>query len=305
MKNHGKESGSKAGRKPDWLKKPLPTGPNPRRLQSFLADRALHTVCREARCPNRAECFDRGTATFLLLGDRCTRKCAFCAVKHGLPDPPDPEEPRRIAQAVRSLNLSYVVLTSVTRDDLPDGGADHYCRTIQGLLASMPEIRVEALIPDFQGRSESLRRVALSGLAVLNHNLETVPRLYPGIRPQADYRRSLDILERARGCSDSLITKSGLMLGLGEEPEEVWQAMGDLREAGCEVLTLGQYLQPCKGKVEVQRYLPPEEFSRFREAGLSLGFAEVLAGPFVRSSLRAEESFREAVRQRLPPRGAR
>ena len=286
-------------RKPEWLKKKIPAGPNFQRVNRLLSLHDLHTVCQEARCPNRSQCFHRGTATFLLLGDVCTRACRFCAVKGGNPVPPDPGEPERIVKAVRKLKLSYVVLTSVTRDDLPDGGANHFNRTVGALLEHVPGIRTEVLIPDFAGSADALQHVINAGPSVVNHNIETVPRLYAEIRPEADYSRSLELLQRAHAFSNSVVTKSGIMLGLGEIRTEVVHVMEDLREAGCSVLTLGQYLQPLPEKTPVARYLPPEEFAGLRELGLSMGFAEVVAGPFVRSSYEAEEAFRTASAHEL------
>jgi lipoic acid synthetase len=285
----------KYAKKPSWLKKRVPTGPNYQKVQTLLNGYALRTVCREARCPNCSECFHQGTATFLLLGDICTRNCHYCAVKQGWAHPPDREEPRRVADAVRELGLSFVVLTSVTRDDLPDGGAAHFHKTVSAIQARNPDVWVEVLIPDFQGSFQALERVLKSGPAVLNHNLETVPRLYPTVRPRADYDRSLRLLAKARTDSNGTVVKSGLMLGLGETDEEVVRVMEDLVGVGCHVLTLGQYLQPLSGKVPVARYLHPEEFEGLRERGLSLGFCEVVAGPFVRSSFQARRAFLKAT----------
>lgn len=260
-----------------------------------MTDLHLHTVCREARCPNRPDCFHRGTATFLLLGDVCTRNCRFCAVKNGKPAPQDPDEPERVARAVQEMNLSYVVLTSVTRDDLPDGGASQFSRTTRILLELIPGVRVEVLIPDFQGSVRSLEQVVQAGPSVLNHNVETVPRLYGQIRPEADYVTSLELLKRAHGLSPHLVIKSGLMLGFGEERREIIRVMEALLESGCRILTLGQYLQPLSGKTPVVRYLPPEEFQCLRRTGLSMGFDEVVAGPFIRSSFRAAEAFSKTL----------
>ncbi len=281
-------------RKPEWLKKEIPPAGNIRRLNRLLSGHHLHTVCREARCPNRPECFHRGTATFLLLGDTCTRNCRFCAVKTGNPQPQDPDEPGRVARAVQEMNLSYIVLTSVTRDDLPDGGASQFNRTVRRLRERIPGLHAEVLIPDFQGSEDALEMVVRSGPSVLNHNVETVPSLYEHVRPEADYQRSLDLLKHAHERSSDLVIKSGLMLGFGENRKEVVRVMEDLLNAGCRVLTLGQYLQPSSGNIPVARYLAPEVFDHFRRVGLSMGFAEVVSGPFVRSSFQAAEAFEKA-----------
>ncbi len=277
--------------KPPWLKRRLPTGPDYEQVKSLVKDGGLHTVCQEAKCPNVWECFSCRTATFLILGPRCTRNCRFCAVEHGPLGPPDPGEPARVAEAVHRMGLSYVVITSVTRDDLPDGGAGLFAETIQRVRAQIPGVLVEVLIPDFQGDAEALRTVVTARPDVLNHNVETVPRLYPRVRPEAIYRRSLELLRRAGEFDPSLAVKSGLMLGLGESPEEIAATLQDLRDAGCGSLTLGQYLQPSKEHLPVDRYVPPEEFDNWREAALAMGFVRVAAGPFVRSSYHARQMF--------------
>ncbi len=283
-------------KKPAWLKKKIPTGPNYRRVNKLLNQYALHTVCQEARCPNRLQCFQQGTATFLLLGEICTRNCRFCAVKQDKPEPPDFQEPDHIAKVVKELGLSFVVLTSVTRDDLPDGGATMFFETIQKLRGNNPDIKVEALVPDFCGSLNALAKVLASRPNVLNHNVETVPDLYTTIRPLADYERSLELLARASKQCPGTIIKSGLMLGLGENDEGILGVMGDLLQAGCTVLTLGQYLQPYAGKAPVARYLHPDEFAMLRDKGLSMGFTEVVAGPYVRSSFLAKEAFYKATK---------
>ncbi len=283
-------------KKPVWLKKKIPTGPNYRRVNQLLTQYSLHTVCQEARCPNRLQCFQQGTATFLLLGEICTRNCRFCAVKQGSPEPLDLQESYHIAKVVQELGLSFVVLTAVTRDDLPDGGADIFYQTIQKLRDNNPDIKVEALVPDFCGSPKALERVLASNPNVLNHNMETVADLYADIRPQADYERSLELLARAaKHCPDTII-KSGLMLGLGESDDGLVRVMEDLLQAGCTVLTLGQYLQPSTEKAPVARYLHPDEFALFHEKGLSMGFTEVVAGPYVRSSFLAKEAFYKAIK---------
>jgi lipoic acid synthetase len=288
--NEDKEKRKKLA-KPPWLRRRIPSGSTYQEVQRLLKDASLHTVCREACCPNLGECYSRGTATFLILGDRCTRNCRFCAVTHGAPLPLDPDEPARVAEAVEKLGLRYVVITSVTRDDLPDGGAGVFSQTIRMIRRRAPASMVEVLIPDFQGNPEALKTVLEGRPDVLNHNVETVPRLYPTVRPGAVYRRSMDLLRQARNLDPSVPTKSGFMLGLGERPEEVRQVMGDLVDTGCRILTLGQYLQPSQDHLPVERFVRPEEFDEWKQTGLAIGFAEVASGPFVRSSYRAHELF--------------
>jgi lipoyl synthase len=294
MMNHKKLKNTQL-RKPAWLKKTLPKGSEYEKVRAVLSKSKLHSVCQEAKCPNIWECFSQETATFLILGDRCTRNCRFCAIAHGPPGPPDPEEPARVGEAAKSMGLSYVVVTSVTRDDLPDGGAGLFAETIREIRKKMPNALVEVLIPDFQGNTGALQEVLDAVPNVLNHNLETVPRLYPSARPEAVYRRSLDLLKNARAYNPDIPTKSGLMLGLGESPEEVEQTLEDLLETGCNILTLGQYLQPSKEHLPVERFIPPSEFERWVEKALELGFSQVASGPFVRSSYHAKELF-QAVR---------
>jgi len=281
--------------KPPWLRRRLPVGPGYQQVRRLLQECSLHTVCQEACCPNLWECFSCNTSTFMILGATCTRDCRFCAVTHGLPAPPDPEEPQRVAAAAAELGLNYVVVTSVTRDDLADGGAGHFADTIRALRARIPDVRVEVLIPDFKGNAIALRTVLTAGPDVLNHNIETIPRLYPTVRPQADYRQSLHVLERSRQWAPRIPTKSGLMLGLGETENEVRATLADLRGAGCAILTLGQYLQPSPSHLPVSGYVPPEKFDGWREKALAMGFYEVAAGPFVRSSYHAKESFLKAT----------
>jgi len=279
--------------KPDWLKRRLPTGPAFEKVKGMIGRDRLHTVCQEAKCPNIWECFSRHTATFLIMGSRCTRSCRFCSVPEGELEPPDPQEPARVARVAREMGLKYVVITSVTRDDLADGGAGIFAETIKAIRHRIPEARVEVLIPDFQGDKQALDTVLDAGPDVLNHNIETVVRLYPRVRPQANYRRSLQLIRRAREFHPELPTKSGLMLGLGEFSEEITQTIEDLLQAGCRILTLGQYLQPSKNHLAVERFIPPEEFKLWREKALEMGFAEVASGPFVRSSYHAQELFRK------------
>ena len=277
--------------KPPWLKRRIPSGPTYQEIQRLLRSSRLHTVCQEACCPNLGECFSQGTATFLILGDRCTRNCRFCAIGHGPSGPPDPEEPSRVADAVKAMGLQYVVITSVTRDDLPDGGAALFAETIRTVRKKSPGAKVEVLIPDFQGNVEALRTVVEARPDVLNHNVETVPRLYPSVRPGAAFDRSIDLLSQVRVLDLSIPTKSGLMLGLGESADEVLETLQDVLDAGCRILTLGQYLQPSKDHLPVARFVPPEEFDAWKETALQMGFAEVASGPFVRSSYHAKELF--------------
>jgi lipoyl synthase len=265
------------------------------RMEHLLDGLGLHTVCQEARCPNLAECFGRRTATFLLLGDICTRGCRFCAVAHGRPAAPDPHEPLRVAEAAASLGLRHTVLTSVTRDDLPDGGAGHFAAAIEALRCRLPAATVEVLIPDLRGSDAALETVVGAGPDVLNHNVETVPRLYGSVRPGAGYRRSLALLARAKDLHPGLVTKSGLMLGLGERTAEVIQVLGDLRAAGCDLLTLGQYLQPTGRQLPIARYVPPEEFAAYGDKAQAMGFRGVASGPLVRSSHQAEALWDAAV----------
>jgi lipoyl synthase len=281
--------------KPPWLKIRFPVGPQYERTRRLLQKGRLHTVCQEACCPNMFECFSRQTATFLILGDQCTRNCRFCAVKSGVPQPPDPDEPQRVADAAAELNLAYVVVTSVTRDDLPDGGAGQFAATIRALRRRIASIRVEVLIPDFQGDPQALESVLDARPDVLNHNVETVPRLYRAVRPEADYERSLRLLESAADIAPHIPTKSGLMLGLGEYEDEIRQTLSDLRLVRCRMITLGQYLQPTPANHPVVRYVPPDEFTRWRQYALQIGFDIATAGPFVRSSYQAGQSFHEST----------
>ncbi|MCE5334524.1 MAG: lipoyl synthase [Desulfobacteraceae bacterium] len=278
-------------RKPHWLKLKLPIGPVFEEVRSLMRSGDLHTVCQEAKCPNQWECFSAHTATFLILGSRCTRNCRFCAVDHGPPDPPDNGEPLRVANAAGRLGLRYVVVTSVTRDDLPDGGASLFAATIRALHEAIPDVLVEVLIPDFRGDPEALRAVVSAGPDVLNHNLETVPRLYLTVRPGAVYDRSLDLLRAAGRFDSSLPVKSGLMLGLGETADEIREALADLLDAGCRMLTLGQYLQPSADHLPVARFVTPEEFEDWKGIALEMGFSRVASGPLVRSSYHAKDLF--------------
>jgi lipoic acid synthetase len=277
--------------KPPWLKKRIPPIQDLIRVKSILDEVSLHTVCEEARCPNLGECFSKGTATVLILGRICTRNCGFCAVEHGMPVLPDDEEPKKVGQAVRKMGLQYVVITSVTRDDLIDGGASHFAKTIQAIRALDRKIKVEVLIPDFKGNLSSLKMVLKEEPDVLNHNIETISRLYPRVRPQADYKRSLNLLKKSKEICPHILTKSGFMLGLGETEEEVLDLLQDLREVGCDFLTIGQYLQPRADRLSVFRYVPPEEFEEYKKIGERMGFKAVASAPFVRSSFHASQMY--------------
>jgi lipoic acid synthetase len=278
-------------KKPRWLKKRLPTGPEYEKVKTVIGRDRLHTVCQEAKCPNMWECFSQQTATFLIMGSRCTRDCRFCSVAYGPTEPPDPAEPERVATAARQMGLRYVVITSVTRDDLPDGGAAFFAATIEAVHRQIPSAKVEVLIPDFQGNAEALQTVLDARPDVLNHNIETVPRLYTLVRPQARYKRSLQLLSRVQKYAPGLPIKSGLMLGLGESSEEIRATLKDLIDAGCRILTLGQYLQPSKAHLPVKRFVTPEEFEQWRQIAIEIGFSEVASGPFVRSSYHAKELY--------------
>jgi len=284
-------------KKPPWLKKRIPPYQDLIKIKSILNETKLHTVCEEARCPNLGECFSRGTATFLILGEICTRDCGFCAVEHGLPVTLNEEEPEKVAYAVKKMGLQYVVITSVTRDDLLDGGASHFAKTTQAIRRLDRKIRVEVLIPDFRGNLSSLKTVLKEGPDVLNHNIETIPKLYHQVRPQADYKRSLDLLKKSKGLYPHILTKSGFMLGLGETEEEVIDLLQELREVKCDLLTVGQYLQPRPDRLPVVRYIPPEEFEKYKKIGLEMGFRSVASGPFVRSSFHASQMFENSTSQ--------
>ncbi|MDP7078237.1 MAG: lipoyl synthase [Desulfobacterales bacterium] len=278
-------------KKPPWLKRRLPGGSEQEAVRALLSKGRLHTVCQEAKCPNLWECFSQNTATFLIMGSRCTRNCRFCAVSHGPVSTPDSEEPIRVAEAVQQMQLSYVVITSVTRDDLSDGGAAYFSTTIHEIRKKIPDILVEVLIPDFQGNETSIQSIVDAQPDILNHNLETVPRLYDSVRPQAEYRRSLELLKQVHLYDPALPTKSGLMLGLGEKSEEIQKTLKDLLDVGCRILTLGQYLQPAAQHLPVSRFIPPEEFDIWRKRALEIGFSIVASGPFIRSSYHAKTLF--------------
>ncbi|MGD9124064.1 MAG: lipoyl synthase [Desulfarculaceae bacterium] len=280
-------------RKPPWLRKRLPSGGAAAKTLAQIRGRRLHTICEEGCCPNQGECFSQGVATFLILGNVCTRNCAFCAVGHGRPPAVDPEEPDRVALQTAELGLSFVVVTSVTRDDLPDGGAGHFAATTRAIKEACPGVGVEVLVPDFAGSQAALQTALEAEPAVLAHNLETVPRLYSRVRPGADYSRSLELIRRARQAAGGWVTKSGLMVGLGETTEEILEVLADLRQEGCQMITIGQYLAPSPAHHPVKEYVPPEAFSEYEEKARQMGFAAVASGPFVRSSYLAEHFFNQ------------
>jgi len=280
-------------RLPDWLKRPLPRGNENFYTQNLLHELRLETVCDNARCPNRAECYSRRTATFMILGNQCTRPCGFCSVPRGDPEPLEDDEPQRVAEAALRLGLKHVVITSVTRDDLPDGGADHFHRCILAVRQRTGAV-VEVLTPDFLGDTAAIDCVLDARPEVFNHNMETVPRLYRKVRGRADYQRSLDLLSRVKQRAPHILTKSGLMLGLGESIGELLDALADLRAARCDLLTLGQYLAPTLKHIPVARYVPPAEFDALGKLARTLGFQQVASGPFVRSSYHAAEMMDDA-----------
>ncbi len=287
------EQGESMTGKPKWLKVRAPMSSEYRELVRLMRDKKLNTVCEEASCPNIGECWKHGSATFMILGRVCTRTCAFCDVETGRPDPLDANEPEQLAEAAASMNLKHVVITSVDRDDLPDGGAAHYAATIEAVHARLPEATVEVLTPDFQRKpSTCLETVIAAGPEIFNHNLETVPRLYRSVRPGARYFTSLRLLQRAKELDDRVVTKSGIMLGLGEERDEVLQVLDDMREAGIDILTIGQYLRPSVKHHPVMKYWTPEEFEDLKYLAEKKGFGMVACGPLVRSSFHAEDVFR-------------
>jgi len=276
-------------RKPQWIRAKAPTAPEVSRLKSVLREHRLHTVCEEASCPNLGECFSHGTATFMIMGDICTRRCPFCDVAHGRPGTLDAEEPANLATTIAAMGLRYVVITSVDRDDLRDGGAEHFKACIEAVRLQSPDTKIEILVPDFRGRADiALELLGEAPPDVFNHNLETVPRLYKPVRPGADYAWSLQLLQRFKERHARIPTKSGLMLGLGESFEEIEAVMRDLREHGCDMLTLGQYLQPSRHHLPVVRYVTPDEFAVLGERAKTLGFSNVASGPMVRSSYHAD-----------------
>ncbi len=288
--------GSEVLKKPAWLKVKFPATAAVVELKKALRKSKLHTVCEEAACPNIGECFSNGTATFMILGDICTRRCSFCDVATGRPLLPDPGEPQRLAESVQAMALKYVVITSVDRDDLFDGGSKHFVRCIRAVRDLNPGVRIETLVPDFRKKLEvALETLAQDPPDVFNHNIETVPRLYYTTRPGSDYRHSLELIRRFKQAHPAIPTKSGLMLGLGESNEEIVEVLQDLYDNGCDLLTIGQYLQPSKHHAAVQRYVPPAEFDQLKESAQQIGFRDVAAGPLVRSSYHADIQSRQAL----------
>ncbi|MSP12451.1 MAG: lipoyl synthase [Chloroflexi bacterium] len=283
-------------RRPQWLKVPAPLSENYGQIKSLMRGLSLHTVCEEARCPNIGDCWGRGTATFLILGDTCTRSCGFCNIKTGRPQLLDLMEPERVARAVERMQLKHVVITSVNRDELPDGGAQIFSRTISRIRELVPGCSIEVLIPDFRGSAEALKMVMDQRPEILNHNVETVPRLYRLVRPQALYQQSMELLQAAKGFDGEVLTKSGIMLGLGESLDEVRQVMRDWRAHDVDIITIGQYLRPSEQHLPVMRYVPPDEFEMLKSAGYAMGFKWVESGPLVRSSYHAEQQVQELSR---------
>lgn len=280
--------------KPDWIRIKLTTGENYQDIKNMMRSKTLHTVCEEARCPNIYECWANRTATFMILGETCTRACRFCAVNTGMPTELDLEEPKRVAEAAENMNLQHCVVTSVARDDLNDGGAQIFAETIKAIRARLPLCSVEVLIPDFLGNEQSLRTVMEAKPDILNHNIETVERLSDRVRAKAKYRRSLELLQRAKAMKPDIPTKSSIMLGVGEEWHEILQAMDDLRAVDCDILTIGQYLQPSPQHLHVEKYYTPEQFAELKKEGLKRGFSHVESGPLVRSSYHAHEQVKSA-----------
>ena len=291
------EATEKPLRKPSWIRAKSPAGPAVQRLKKVLRENQLYTVCEEASCPNLGECFAHGTATFMIMGDICTRRCPFCDVAHGRPDPLDPNEPQQLAKTIKAMGLSYVVITSVDRDDLRDGGSQHFVACIQAVRDINPKTQIEILVPDFRGRMQrALNILQQAPPDVFNHNLETIPRLYKKVRPGSDYQWSLDLLEQFKQVHPKVPCKSGLMLGLGETVAEVEQVMQDMRAHHVEMLTLGQYLQPSRHHLPVDRFVHPDEFDSLRETARKLGFSQVASGPMVRSSYHADQQAAGLVR---------
>lgn len=277
-------------KKPQWLKVPYKDTPNREYVEKILKDLSLNTVCTEANCPNYLECFNRKTATFMILGVNCTRNCRFCNVVCGRPEPVDENEPENVAKAVTELGLKYVVITSVTRDDLIDGGANHFAEVINSIKKSNNKTAIEVLIPDLKGSIESLKIISDALPAVIGHNIETIPRLYSSVRPEAIYRRSLEVLKNVKFLNPAIISKTGIMVGLGETKDEIIEVFKDLREIGCEVITIGQYLAPTKEHHPVVEYINPDVFQEYKNIAIKMGFLHVTSGPYVRSSYHADES---------------
>lgn len=283
-------------RLPQWLKVKMPGGEGYRQIKGLLDDAQLNTVCAEAHCPNIGECWDRGTATFMILGDICTRACAYCAVDTGKPEGIDLREPIRVAETVQRMGLRYAVITSVDRDDLPDGGAFIFAQTIREVRKRMPDTKIEVLIPDFQGSRDALKKVMTASPDTLNHNIETVRRVFNRVRPKGDYDGSLELLANAKEIAPKAVTKSGMMVGLGESWDEIIETMRDLRSVGCDLLTVGQYLRPSQRHVALAKWYTPREFDELGEVGMSLGFSHVASGPLVRSSYHADEQHASVAR---------
>ena len=282
-------------KKPEWIRAKLPSGGQFMEIKRILREQKLHTVCEEASCPNIGECFSKGTATFMIMGDICTRRCPFCDVGHGRPNPLDPEEPKHLAETVAALKLKYVVITSVDRDDLRDGGAGHFANCIKAIRELSPSTQIEVLVPDFRGRLDvALEILAATPPDVMNHNLETAPRLYKQARPGADYKHSLELLKRYKALRPDVATKSGIMVGLGEDDEEVREVMRDMREYDIDMITIGQYLQPTDGHLPVLRYVSPQMFKTFETEALDMGFKHAAVGAMVRSSYHADEQAKDA-----------
>ena len=282
-------------RLPEWLKVKMPGSPRYLELQNIMRGQKLHTVCEEAHCPNIGECWDRGTATFMILGEICTRSCRYCAVTTGRPNGLDLQEPRRLAETVKDMCLNYCVITSVNRDDLPDGGAYIFASCINKIKETSPDCRVEVLIPDFAGSWTALKRVIDSGPAVLNHNIESTVRIFPKVRPKGNYELSLELLAKCKDINPATVTKSGIIVGMGESVDEVLETMADLRKVDCDLLTVGQYLRPSIRHIAIDRFYRPEEFEDLRKAGEAMGFKHVASGPLVRSSYHADEQHDAAV----------
>ncbi len=279
------------GRKPDWIRARAPGGDGYVRLRDIMAKHKLHTVCQEATCPNIGECWSRGTATIMILGDTCTRSCGFCNVKTGRPEPPDPDEPANVAQSLRLMGLTHVVITCVDRDDLPDGGAVHWAETIRRTHDACPDLSVEVLVGDFKGDPDALQVVIDARPEILSHNMETVKRMHPTVRPQAQYERSLAVLKQIKDAG--LVTKTGIMVGIGERDDEVMDVLRDVRDASaCDIMTIGQYLQPTRNHLPIDRWVTPQQFDDYKQAGLAMGYEVVESGPLVRSSYHAEEQAR-------------
>ncbi len=288
-------------RLPSWLRRKIPLLSECARVEHVIRSRGLHTICREGLCPNRAECYARGKVTFMMLGDTCTRDCAFCSVKSGVPSEPDSGEPGKISEAARELGLEHVIITSVTRDDLPDGGSAFYAEVIEKLKKSKPAPVIEVLIPDFKGNQDALDMVMRADPDIISHNIETIKRFYCTVRKGADYERSLRIISTVKKKGDGIYTKSALMLGLGESEDEVLQTMSDLREAGCDFLAVGQYLRPGKRQIPVRDFISPDKFSWYGQRGYEMGFREVTAGPLVRSSYQENKVAKSRKGRRVTP----